>query len=285
MHYMSKRRYFGGATVALALSLSSLANAQAPKGTPKKQPAFVMPGTPQIDQAAVDRGKQLFEPACGFCHGLDARGKSGPDLLRSTLVLHDENGNRLGPMIRAGRPDRGMPPFSTMTNEQVADISAFLHAGTVGVTNRFGYEIKGLLTGDPKQGQAFFNGEGKCNTCHSPTGDLAHVATKYEPVELQRRFLYPAPNMIDIWMGKQVNPGAPTKVKLTLPSGEVIAGTLVHADEFDVVLRDATGQRSFARPQTAKVEIDDPRAAHEAMLSKYTDREMHNMLAYLETLK
>ncbi len=270
---------------AMGLLIWPVAHAQNPKEPPKKQPAFVMPGTPQIDEAAVERGKKLFEPACGFCHGLDARGKSGPDLLRSTLVLHDENGNRLGPMIRTGRPDRGMPPFATMTNEQVADISAFLHAGTVGVTNRFGYEIKGLLTGDAKQGEAFFNGDGKCNTCHTPTGDLAHVATKYEPVELQRRFLYPAPNMIDVWMGKQVKPGAPTKVKVTLPSGEVIAGTLIHADEFDVVLQDGAGQRSFAREKTAKVEIDDPRAAHEAMLPKYTDQQMHNMLAYLETLK
>jgi cytochrome c oxidase cbb3-type subunit 3 len=281
---MSKpRKNFAG--FALASLLCSMAHAQEPKEPPKKQPAFVMPGTPQVDEAAVERGKKLFEPACGFCHGLDARGKSGPDLLRSSLVLHDENGNRLGPMIRAGRPDRGMPPFGTMTNEQVADISAFLHAGTVGVTNRFGYEIKGLLTGDVKQGEAFFNGEGKCNTCHSPTGDLARVATKYEPVELQRRFLYPAPNMIDVWMGKTVKPGAPTKVKVTLPSGEVIAGTLIHADEFDVVLQDGSGRRSFAREKTAKVEIDDPLAAHEAMLPKYTDQQMHNMLAYLETLK
>ena len=286
---MSKIIWKAAQCAAIGILSGTLAHAQADqisrKEQEKKKPAFVMPGTPQFDEAAVDRGKKLFEPACGFCHGLDARGKSGPDLLRSTLVLHDENGNQLGPMIRAGRPDRGMPPFNTMTNQQVADIAVFLHAGTVGVTNRFAYEIKGLLTGDARQGRTFFNGDGKCNTCHSPSGDLAHIAGKYEPVELQRRFLYPAPNIMDVWMGKQVNPGAPTKVKVTLPSGEVIAGTLVHLDEFNLVLHDATGQRSFDKRQTAKVEIDDPRAAHEALLSKYTDQQMHNMLAYLETLK
>ena len=77
---------------------------------------------------------------------MDARGKNGPDLLRSTLVLHDEKGEKIGPMIRAGRPDRGMPAFGTMSDAQVADIAAFLHSGTNGISNRFGYEVKGLLT-------------------------------------------------------------------------------------------------------------------------------------------
>jgi cytochrome c oxidase cbb3-type subunit III len=250
-----------------------------------KKPAFVMPGATPVDQAAADRGKKLYEPACGFCHGLDARGKSGPDLLRSTLVLHDDNGNQIGPVIRAGRPERGMPPFATMTKANISDIATFLHAGTSGITNRFAYEIKGLLTGDAKQGEAFFNGDGKCNTCHSVTGDLEHIASKYEPAELQRRFLYPAPNMIDVLLGKKVKPPSPSKVKVTLPSGETVSGTLVHADEFTVVLNDGQAQRSFARDENTKVVIEDPLAPHEAMLPKYTDQQMHNMLAYLETLK
>jgi mono/diheme cytochrome c family protein len=248
-------------------------------------PIISMTGAPQVDPAAAERGKKIFEPACGFCHGLDARGKSGPDLLRSTLVLHDEKGNQIGPVIRAGRPDRGMPAFAGMTNEQIADISAFLHAGTLAISNRFGYEIKGLLTGDPKQGKAYFNGDGKCATCHSVSGDLAHVATKYQPVELQRRMLVPIPNMIDMFMGKKVKPPPPSKVKLTLPSGEVHSGILVHADEFTVVMNENGATKSYDRSPDAKVEIDNPLAAHEALLPKITDPEMHNMLAYLETLK
>ena len=252
---------------------------------PAAAPVISMNGAPPVDQAAADRGKALFQPACGFCHGLDARGKGGPDLLRSTLVLHDENGNQIGPVIRAGRPDRGMPAFAGMTQAQISDISAFLKAGTLAISNRFGYEIKGLLTGDAKQGEAFFNGDGKCATCHSVKGDLEHVASKYEPVELQRRMLLPAPNMIDVFMGKKVKPPAPSKVKLTLPSGEVHAGVLVHADEFTVAMQENGAMKTFDRTPGMKVEIDNPLAAHEAMLAKYTDDEMHNMLAYLETLK
>jgi cytochrome c oxidase cbb3-type subunit 3 len=196
-----------------------------------------------------------------------------------------ENGGQIATVIRTGRPDRGMPPFATMTDQQISDISAFLHAGTLAISNRFGYEIKGLMTGDAKQGEAFFNVDGQCTKCHSATGDLAHVAGKYEPVELQRRLLLPAPNMIDMFMGKKVKPPPPSKVRVTLPSGEVHAGVLVHADEFTVVMQESGGVKSFDLTPGTKVDIDNPLAAHEAMLAKYTDAQMHNMLAYLETLK
>ncbi len=270
---------------ALGMLACALLSAQEPEKKKPEPPVLSMNGAPPIDPAAVERGKKVFEPACGFCHGLDARGKSGPDLLRSTLVLHDENGSQLGAMVRAGRPDRGMPAFSGMSNEQIADISAFLHAGTMAVTNRFAYEIKGLMTGDAKQGEAFFNGDGHCSGCHSVSGDLAHIAGKYEPVELQRRILLPSPNIMDMYMGKKVKPPAPSKVKVTLPSGEQHAGVLVHSDEFTVVMQESGGMKSFDRTPGTKVDIDNPIAAHEAMLPKYTDAQMHNMLAYLETLK
>jgi cytochrome c oxidase cbb3-type subunit 3 len=276
-------------TILIGIVASAALHGQADQvGRQEKKPAaplISLTGAAPLDQAAVDRGKALFQPACGFCHGMDARGKGGPDLLRSTLVLHDENGNQIGPVIRAGRPDRGMPAFPKMTTEQIADLATFLHAGTLAISNRFGYEIKGLMTGDAKQGEAFFNGEGKCATCHSTTGDLAHIAGKYEPAELQRRMLVPAPNIMDMYLGKKVKPPAPSKVKITMPSGEVHSGVLVHADEFTVVMQDSGDTKTFERTAQTKVEIDNPIAAHEALLPKYTDSDMHDMLAYLETLK
>jgi cytochrome c oxidase cbb3-type subunit III len=242
-------------------------------------------GGPHLDQAAVERGRKLFVPTCGFCHGNDAHGKSGPDLVRSALVLHDNKGDTIGPVIRNGRPDRGMPAFSSLSAEQIADISTFLHSRAADVTNRFAYKIGDIATGDPQKGAAFFKGEGHCDGCHSSTGDLAHVATKYDAVELQRRILYPAPNLIDMYLGKAVKPPAPTKVTVHLPSGEQISGTLDHLDEFAVTMHDSSGwYHSFSR-ESGTVDVQDPRAAHESMLPKYTDDDMHNVLAYLETLK
>jgi cytochrome c oxidase cbb3-type subunit III len=242
-------------------------------------------GVAHIDKEAAERGRKIFVPTCGFCHGNDAHGKSGPDLVRSPLVLHDNNGDVVGPVIRNGRLERGMPAFSGLTAEQIADISTFLHSRAADVSNRFAYKIGDLITGDAQKGAAFFNGDGHCGSCHSATGDLAHVATKYEPAELQRRMLYPAPNLIDVFLGRAVAPPAPTKVTIQLASGEKVSGTLDHLDEFTVTMHDSGGwYRSFPR-ESVTADVQDPRAAHEALLPKYTDQEMHDLLADLETLK
>jgi cytochrome c oxidase cbb3-type subunit 3 len=295
-------RYFG--TVAVLLLFASMSSEQADqaanaekqkaansqqKDAPQKENAgdaiAAMMGGAHIDKEAAERGRKIFVPACGFCHGNDAHGKSGPDLVRSALVLHDDKGEVIGPVIRNGRLERGMPAFSALSTEQLADLSAFLHSRAADVSNRFAYKIGDLITGDAEKGAAFFNGDGHCGSCHSATGDLAHVATKYEPVELQRRMLYPAPNLIDVFLGRAVTPPAPTKVTVQLASGERVSGTLDHLDEFAVSMHDSAGwYRSFSR-ESVTVDVQDPRAAHEGLLAKYTDQEMHDVLAYLETLK
>ena len=205
--------------------------------------------------------------------------------MRSPLALHDKLGDLIGPVIRNGRPQRGMPAFPNLTADQIADISMFLHSRAAAATNRFAYKIGDLLTGNAQKGDAFFNGPGHCTNCHSTTGDLAHVATRYEPVELQRRMLYPAPNRMDQFLGKATAPPAPPTVTVKLASGEQISGALDHLDEFRVSLLDASGWYSSFSRENVTVEVHDPRAAHEALLPAYTDEQMHNLLAFLETLK
>jgi len=294
-------RYFGaGLALLLFASITSAQANQAAradkksadtpqqKDSPKDNPADALGsllGAPPVDKESAERGRKIFVPSCGFCHGNDAHGKSGPDLVRSPLALHDKQGDLIGPVIRNGRPQRGMPAFADLTADQIADISMFLHSRAAAATNRFAYKIGDLVTGDAQKGAAFFNGPGHCTDCHSTTGDLAHVATKYEPVELQRRMLYPAPNRMDQLLGKATAPPAPPTVTVKLASGEQISGALDHLDEFRVSLLDASGwYRSFSR-ENVTVEVHDPRAAHEALLPAYTDEQMHNLLAFLETLK
>jgi cytochrome c oxidase cbb3-type subunit 3 len=222
----------------------------------------------------VERGRKLFEQTCGFCHGPDATGARGPDLVRSPLVAHDVKGDQIGEVIRHGRPDKGMPPMS-MSDQQVADIAAFLHARAAEALESSGlpkvYPVEKLLTGNPDAGKAYFNGAGGCKSCHSPTGDLNAIASKYSPIDLEARMLYPG--------------GHHTMVVVTLPSGEQFKGPLVHTDDFVIALRDVSGwYRSFLRDRV-KVEIQDPLAAHRALLDKLTQADVHNLFAYLESLK
>lgn len=231
-------------------------------------------GAASPDPKAVERGKQLFIKACGFCHGNDATGTRAPDLLRSTLVNHDENGNLIGPVVKSGRPDKGMPAFS-FTNDQLADIAAFLHGQLEAALNSnsvpHDYPLEKLLTGDAAAGKAYFFGAGHCDSCHSPTGDLAHVAKKYTPINLETHFLYPG--------------GRHASVTVTLASGEQVTGKLAELDEFNVALRDGAGwYRSWPRSQV-KVEVRDPLEKHRQLLRQYSERDIHNLFAYLETLQ
>jgi mono/diheme cytochrome c family protein len=237
------------------------------------------------DPDAVARGQKNFVARCGFCHGSNAiGGESGPDLVRSVLALDDEGGDKIGPVIRDGRPEKGMPAFP-LTDDQIRDIAAFLRSRQQAAIDRNTYTIQNIVTGDARKGQAYFNGAGRCNTCHSPTGDLAGVAKKYDPVALQSRFLYPGARRPRRGEGPPPK-GIPTPVTVTLASGQTITGTLEDIDDFNVGLRDASGDyHSFDRAPGVKVDVRDPLAAHEELLKKYTDDEMHNLLAYLVTLK
>src|SRR5690242_378769 len=233
---------------------------------------------------AVVRGRKQFAESCGFCHGADATGARGPDLVRSPLVAHDVKGDQIRDVIRRGRPDKGMPPLANMTDEQIADIAAFLHERAKEGLESAGipgsYPVEKLLTGNAEAGKAFFNGAGGCKTCHSATGDLAGVAGKYSSIELEAHMLYPGHRRRDTGGAK-----VQTTAVVTLPSGEQIKGELVHADDFVVGLRDASGwYRSFSRDRV-KVEFQDPLAAHRELLAKLTQADVHNLFAYLVSLK
>ncbi len=226
------------------------------------------------DAAAAERGARLYAPNCAFCHGEKATGADGPDLVRSPLVLHDEKGELIGPVLLKGRADKGMPAFSALTAGQVYDIAEFLHLKVELAANRGVYHTLNVVTGDAKKGEAYFNGAGGCNACHSPTGDLAHIAARYQPDVLQDRFLWPA------GFGTGIR-----EVTVTLPT-ETFSGTPKRLDDFTVSLIDASGNyHSWPRANGLQVTVEDRLAAHRQLLGKYTDADIHNLTAYLVTLR
>ena len=224
-------------------------------------------------ETAAQRGRKQFAQSCGFCHGPDATGARGPDLVRSVLVAHDQKGELIGEVIRSGRIDKGMPA-QQLTDDQVADIAAFLHARALEALHSSGvpsdYPAEKLLTGNAVEGKAFFEGAGGCKNCHSATGDLAGVSGKYSAVEMEARMLYPE--------------GKKKSATVTLASGEKVQGVVVHADDFMIGLRDDTGSyRSFSR-SSVKVEIQDPLEAHRKLLDKLTQKNVHDLYAYVHSL-
>jgi mono/diheme cytochrome c family protein len=270
--------------VALLAVAASYLCAQEPATSTSTNPAAAIAGSKQ-DPAAVERGRNVFAVSCAGCHGVAAKGGPGaPDLVRSLLVLDDEKGILIAPVIREGRPDKGMPKLN-LTEPQISDVVAWLHVQTYAAGHRTTYEFKDVITGDAQKGKAYFNGAGGCSSCHSATGDLAGIAAKLDPISLQSRWLQPRP------MGRRGasshSPGATPMVTVTLPSGETFSGRIDHIDDFTVALRDSNNQfHSFTRNgDTPKVEVHDPLQTHTDMLRKYTDADIHNVTAYLVTLK
>jgi mono/diheme cytochrome c family protein len=234
---------------------------------------------PQPDAAAAERGEKLFLANCSFCHGAKATGgDTGPDLLRSTLVLHDVNGDRIGPLVHDGRAAKGMPAFLSLTSGQLIDLAAFIHLRVEQAANRGTYSLANVTTGDPKSGKEYFNGKGRCSSCHSETGDLAHIGSELSAPDLQQTFLFPA--------ARPGKPGQPPRVTIQLGNGAILTGTLKHLDDFTVTYFDTAGSvHSTDLTPAVKVEVDDKLVVHRQLLDQYSDSDMHNLTAYLVTLK
>jgi cytochrome c oxidase cbb3-type subunit III len=250
------------------------------------------PAEPQFDPASVERGQAILVAKCGFCHGQNARGGAGgSDLTRSPIVQEDEGGKQLGAFLKVGRPEKNMPKFD-LPDQEVADIATFLHSTIEAVSNRRDYKILDIVVGDAKAGAAYFAGAGGCTACHSATGNLAGVAGKYDAVALQQRMLMPRGG--GGWGGPRRGGFAPhldanaVKATVTPASGEPVTGALVRLTDFDVTVYDAaSGQlRSWVRTDgVPAVTLSDPLQAHVDQLEKWTDRDMHNVTAYLVSLK
>jgi cytochrome c oxidase cbb3-type subunit 3 len=268
---------FGSSTLTFLLLSASFLAAQAAK------PATPKPITPQKTAAAAStlseagvRGKTLFQRDCSFCHGRDAMGgETGPDLTRSRLVGGDVGGDRVRAVVLNGRPDKGMPAFPKFQAPQLADIIAFLHEQRKNASSkagaRRGVDVADLQTGNVDAGKAYFNGPGGCSSCHSPTGDLAGVASRYIGLELEKRMLYPE--------------NAKSKLTVTTSSGQTLTGTLAYKDEFHVAMVDADGWYKSWPVSGLQYKIDSPAEAHVEQFPKYTDDDIHNLMAYLQTLK
>jgi cytochrome c oxidase cbb3-type subunit 3 len=279
------------ATAVLGLTISAAAQAP-PAAAPRRVGGFV-PGLqrPAEDPVQVTRGKTLYEVSCRGCHGADLRGgdMGGPNLLRSQLALSDREGELIVPIIQGSRQEQGMPAIP-MSPQDGKAVSAYVRTvlatiGRQGMPPEVGLPPPSILVGDGKAGQKYF--AAKCASCHSVTGDLRGIATKLSDDR----------TLQNTWVGgggRGRGPGAPgapsartPTVIVTLPSGEKVEGRLIRIDDFIVSLSLADGGvRTFRRNgEDPKVEVRDPMKGHRDLLAIYTDRDIHDVTAYLVTLK
>lgn len=228
---------------------------------------------PDPPPEVVERGKRLYAVSCAFCHGASATGgESGPNLVRSVIVLHDKGtGTAIGPILLAGRTEKGMPKFS-MTPDQIQDLAAFLLSRQNAAADRSTYHVEFALSGDAARGKQFFASH--CAACHDPVDTFRNLMQTKEPAQVQDLFLMPT--------------GVKRQATVTIASGESFAGELVQLDDFVVTIREKSGlARSWTLGDSrrVRVKVNDPLQGHRDLLPKYSDQDIHDILAYLETLK
>jgi cytochrome c oxidase cbb3-type subunit 3 len=240
----------------------------------------------QFDPAVVAHGKTLFDGNCQACHGRDLRGGDigGPNLLRSQVALRDVDGDLIVPVIQGSRQASGMPNIGLNTEDAKA-VAAYVRSviAQIGRQGTPPGEAKALnvVIGNASQGQAYF--QAKCSSCHSAQGDLAGIASKItDPKTLQNTWV----SGRERGAPRDSQKSVPTAT-VTLPSGEKVKGQLLGVDDFLVVVRldDGTLRTIRRDGRTPEVIIDNPLKAHEDMLPLYTDNDIHNVTAYLVTLK
>jgi cytochrome c oxidase cbb3-type subunit III len=222
------------------------------------------------DKAAAARGEPLFLQNCAFCHGQTARGATAPNLITSDVVLSDDHGEHLRPFLKKGIVEKGMPSFSSMSDQQLTDIAEFLHLQVEDVANRGAYHVLNILVGNAEKGKAFV--ESHCMGCHG-ADTFAHIASKFRsPDQLQRNW---------IWPSRDGNVTAQVKSQ-----AGTISGRVIQMDDFHITLVDGQGKTlTINRGPGVDVEIKDPLAPHQEFLMTLANDDMHNVTAYLETLK
>jgi cytochrome c oxidase cbb3-type subunit 3 len=270
--------------LALAFLAGSLVRAQVATQPPRTSGDSVGPYDKQVvDPAAAARGQGVYAVECVDCHGPTARGTTtGPNLIRSIVALHDKVGSELGPFMKKGHPLQSKKSSASLTADQIAELSHFLKQRIADALKRqpMGDHIN-VISGDANAGRAYFDGEGRCATCHSGAGSLAGVATRYpDPVDLQQAMLFPTGR------GRGGLPRAPVMLTVTPAGGQAVTGVLVFLDDFAAQVRDASGTlHSWSRSPTLKVVKTDPLAAHHELLDRLADQTIHDLVVYLETMK
>ena len=227
-----------------------------------------------LKRPEVVRGQAVFQGNCAACHGTNANGGVGPNLIASSLVRHDAAGESIGKVVHEGRLEKGMPAFPQLSDAQVKDIAAFVHAridASMRASALGGSAFSTqLVVGDAAAGKVYF--QAHCAGCHNPAGDFAGIAKKHDPAELESLMLAP-------------KAGPPTGM-LTLADGQVVKGTILHQDEFSYTLLEAGGTiRTVDAGRGIRLAADAPLQAHDDLLKTYTNKDIHDVFAYLETLQ
>jgi cytochrome c oxidase cbb3-type subunit 3 len=139
--------------------------------------------------------------------------------------------------------------------------------------------------GDAKKGEAYV--AQACAKCHTTAALRTFAGKLDDPKTLQQMWLMPGSGGRGVGPNTAPIPRPPITALVTMPSGERVEGRVEHIDDFTVTLLLASGQQRTIKTfgTTARVELRDPLQPHKELLPIYSDTDIHNVTAYLASLR
>ena len=218
---------------------------------------------------AQQPGAPIFAANCAGCHGADGRGgEHAPNIATAPEVQHLMD-RELAGIIRYGISGAGMPAFSSLKPQEVANVVSYLR-----ILQGRGEIAK--LPGDPNQGKALFFGKAHCSDCHMVNGqggfigsDLSFYGADAKPDQIRAIILDPGKNL-------PADKKATTVVTL---AGQKITGMLRVNDNFSLSLQTLDGAFHFLpKAQLAQVDIGSRSLMPASTLDS---KEVDDLISYL----
>jgi cytochrome c oxidase cbb3-type subunit 3 len=271
--------------------------AQGRGGRGARRGGFTQYTRPLASADVLARGRALFESNCASCHASDLRGVSGKgnNILHSGITMNDKKGELVAAELK-----KHAQPITLSANDSEA-VAEYIHSvlATMGgqgspPRSQANPELN-VLVGSATDGEAYFGKH--CASCHSLTGDMKGIASKYsDPRALQNGWIA---GTLPIGGGRGRGfggrggvGGVGNQATVTLPDGQKVEGRVVRNDDYLIILTAADGSRKVypldIKGPKPTIVVTDPQEAHKKMVLELDDpdnKNMHDVTAYLWTLK
>jgi cytochrome c oxidase cbb3-type subunit III len=190
-------------------------------------------------------GVAIFAANCAGCHGADGRGgEHAPNIATAPEVQHLADSELAG-IIHNGISGAGMPAFSFLKPQQIADVVAWLR-----ILQGRGDIVK--LPGDASRGEALFFGKAQCSDCHMVNGkggfiggDLSFYGANAKPDQMRAIILNPEKSL----------PPEKKATTVVTKSGQTVTGMLKGNNNFSISLQTTDGTFHFLQ-KTDLTQID-----------------------------
>jgi cytochrome c oxidase cbb3-type subunit III len=214
-------------------------------------------------------GAAIFASNCAGCHGADGRGgEHAPNIATAPEVQHLMD-RELAGIIRYGIAGAGMPAFSSLKQQEVAEVVSYLR-----ILQGRGDIVK--LPGDPKQGEALFYGKAQCSDCHMVNGqggfigsDLSFYGAEAKPDQMRAIILDPDKNL----------PADKKATTVVTTAGQSITGMLRTNNNFSLSLQTLDGSFHFLpKSELTQVDVGSHSLMPAAILN---NKEVDDLVSYL----